>query len=105
MKAITSKEMKIIDFRAINNYNINLFQMMELAGFHLTELTVKLFPKLIEEKKILILAGKGNNGGGGLSAARHLSNRGFLVEVILSQKKELKEAVLHHLTTLNKMGI
>lgn len=49
--------------------------------------------------------GKGNNGGGGLSTARHLTNRGALVNVILSQRDGLKDAVNHQLHTLKRMKL
>lgn len=40
---------------------------------------------------VLILAGKGNNGGDGLAAARHLHQKGYKVQVLLfSEGKKLK---------------
>jgi NAD(P)H-hydrate epimerase len=101
MKCLSADEMKKMDDLAINKYGITLLQMMELAGFNLTELITRIRP--IQSLRILVLAGKGNNGGGGLVAARHLSNRGACVKVILSQRDELKQAVTHHLHTLRKM--
>ena len=37
---------------------------------------------------ITILVGKGNNGGDGLVAARHLAERGFTVEIVLAEPGE-----------------
>lgn len=45
------------------------------------------FEKKKEELKILIFAGKGNNGGDGLAAARFLKQMGYQVEIILSSPK------------------
>jgi NAD(P)H-hydrate epimerase len=103
MKGLTAKEMAKIDFLAIEKYGITLLQMMELAGYNLAELASRLFP--LEYLKVTVLAGKGNNGGGGLSAARHLSNRGASVNVILSQERGVKDAVNHQLHTLEQMKI
>jgi NAD(P)H-hydrate epimerase len=103
MKGLTAKEMAKIDFLAIEKYGITLLQMMELAGYNLAELVSRLYT--IQGLKVTILTGKGNNGGGGLSAARHLSNRGALVNVILSQKQGVKDAVNHQLHTLKQMTL
>jgi NAD(P)H-hydrate epimerase len=100
MKVLSAEEMANLDFLAIEKYGITLLQMMELAGFHLAELISRLFP--VEDLRVSILAGKGNNGGGGLCAARHLTNRGALVKVILSQRDGLKDAVYHQLHTLKR---
>ncbi len=49
------------------------------------------FEKKKAELKILVFAGKGNNGGDGLAAARFLKQMGYQVEIILSSpKSELK---------------
>jgi NAD(P)H-hydrate epimerase len=52
-------------------------QMMENAGRGMAEVAVDLF----RPRRVLVLAGPGRNGGGGLVAARHLSNRGVMVRV------------------------
>ncbi|MFC1803881.1 NAD(P)H-hydrate epimerase [Thermoproteota archaeon] len=103
MKVLSAEEMAKIDFLAIEKYGITLLQMMELAGFNLAELTSRLFP--VKDLRVSILVGKANNGGGGLSAARHITNRGALVNVILSQKDGLKPAVNHQLHTLKRMKL
>lgn len=76
MIAITAEQMQRVDEIAVDKYRILLVQMMELAGFHLASLTKKKLNGSVEEKRIVILTGKGNNGGGGLVAARELSNWG-----------------------------
>ncbi len=103
MKVLSAEEMANIDILAIEKYGITLLQMMELAGFNLAELTSRLFP--VKDLRVSILAGKGNNGGGGLCTARHLTNRGAQVKVILSQGDGLKDAVYHQLHTLKRMNV
>ncbi len=105
MEEITSDDMAKIDFLAINKYNISLLQMMELAGYNLAELVSRVYLNSVDSTKIIVLSGKGNNGGGGLSAARHLKNRGYNVDVILAEEEGLSEASLHHIKTLNQMKI
>jgi NAD(P)H-hydrate epimerase len=88
------------DRLAIDEFGIELLQMMEHAGSGLAELTHRLAP----EGAITVLAGGGNNGGGGLSAARHLVNRGRNVTVVLGSDRPGPSA-MHHLHTLAEMGI
>ena len=57
------------------------FQMMENAGRSLATLANMLY----EPAKVLILAGAGGNGGGGLVAARHLANFGVSVDLVTTK--------------------
>jgi NAD(P)H-hydrate epimerase len=81
---ITIDQMKELDRLMINEFGISLIQMMENAGRTLAQLSQDYLPnKLPDSPKISILCGSGNNGGGGMVAARHLSNRGFDITVVL----------------------
>jgi NAD(P)H-hydrate epimerase len=97
---LTVEQMVEADRLAIDDFGIELFQMMEHAGSNLAELTHRLAP----EGAITVLAGGGNNGGGGLAAARHLVNRGRDVAVVLGSDQP-GPAPMHHLRTLAEMGI
>jgi len=67
MRYITSKEMIQVDKLAMKKYQLTIPQMMENAGSNLAMFVSKFRPK-----KVIVFYGKGNNGGGGLVAARHL---------------------------------
>jgi NAD(P)H-hydrate epimerase len=54
----------------------NLYQMMENAGRNLAALAVETLGSGWTRATILVLAGSGGNGGGGVCAARHLANHG-----------------------------
>ena len=89
LKVVTAAEMREIDRRAIEEHGIPSYELMEKAGRVVAEETAKLAGP--PPKKILILAGKGNNGGDGLVAARHLHQKGYAVQVLLfSEGKKLK---------------
>ncbi len=83
--AVTREKMIEIDRIAIKETGPNLFQMMENAGRDLTELTLALLNN--RKSNILVLAGKGNNGGGGICAARHLKNHGYNVSATFAEDK------------------
>lgn len=94
--AVTIEQMKEIDRIAIEETGPNLFQMMENAGRNLAELTMKVLGKNINQN-IIILAGKGGNGGGGICAARHLANRGYKIKVFISEPESLSEITKYQL--------
>lgn len=71
--------MREVDRLTIEDFGISLEMMMENAGRNLAELALRL-----ENNNFAVLIGNGNNGGGGLVAARHLINRGKKVSAILA---------------------
>ncbi len=97
---LTVEQMVEADRLAIEEFGIELLQMMEHAGSSLAELTHRLAPP----GPVTVLAGGGNNGGGGLAAARHLVDRGRDVAVALAGDQPAS-APAHHLRTLAEMGI
>jgi len=82
---ITTDEMREVDRAMIEDFGILLMQMMENAGRNLAELVRRALGGSVRARKVVVLAGAGNNGGGGLVAARHLSNWGAAMRVVLSQ--------------------
>lgn len=77
---LTVEQMREVDRLMVEEVGVSLVQMMENAGRSLAELAVRQF----EPARVSVLAGRGNNGGGGLAAARHLANRGVSVTVTLA---------------------
>src|SRR6476661_6723749 len=67
---------RAVDSWAIEEQGIPSSQLMETAGTALAEAVASLSP----QGPVRILCGKGNNGGDGLVAARHLRRTGFEVE-------------------------
>lgn len=84
---ITSRQMREVDRVMVEEYGIQLIQMMENAGRSLAETARHLLDDSVIGKKIFVAAGKGNNGGGGLVAARHLSNWGAEVIVLTENSR------------------
>jgi NAD(P)H-hydrate epimerase len=80
--------------------------MMEQAGSHLAELTRAELGGDLRGRRIVVAVGPGNNGGGGLAAARHLANRGASVRVVLSRPvNRMSEPARRQLTTLLEMSV
>ena len=83
LPAITTAQMTEVDRLMIEEYGILLIQMMENAGRNLAEQARRMMGGDLTGRHILVLCGAGNNGGGGMVAARHLVNRGAHVQVKL----------------------
>jgi len=97
--------MQEVDRLMIADYGIDLLQMMELAGHSLATLARQLLDGDVSDRPVVVLAGRGNNGGGGLAAARHLLNWGAWVQIVCSYPPEAyKGAAAHQLRTLQAMG-
>lgn len=105
MKILTSAEMRAIDKTAIEELGIPGIVLMENAGLRIVQVLKSRFPVLAGER-IVVAAGKGNNGGDGLVVARHLHNAGARPDVLLfSAKNEVKGDAAVNLAVALKMGI
>jgi len=102
--ALTIEQMIEIDRLMIEDYGIQLIQMMENAGRNLADLTSQLLDDPLSGRTICVMCGRGNNGGGGMVTARHLLNRGANVHII-RLAGELKEVPALQWRILNKMGV
>ncbi len=80
MKVTTSNEMREIDSKTISEYGISGTVLMERAGLAIS----KKIQEMFNQKKVLVFAGSGNNGGDGMVVARILRSEGSDVKVILT---------------------
>ncbi|MDA8442012.1 MAG: NAD(P)H-hydrate epimerase, partial [Peptococcaceae bacterium] len=104
MKVVTSAQMAKIEQVAIGEYGIPSIVLMENAALGLLDAAEELLLEL-EGKKVVILAGKGNNGGDGLALGRHLVNRGVEVKLFLcAEADELKGDALINYRLLRGLG-
>ena len=103
---LTTPQMVEVDRLMIEEYQIELIQMMENAGRNFAELARRQLGGLVVGKSIAILCGAGNNGGGGFVAARHLHNWGANVSLKLAfNPSRLKEIPAHQWRILMQMGL
>ena len=83
MKIVTAEEMRGLDRKAVDTYSIPVLVLMEQAGMGVVREMDDRFGDL-SRKAVVILAGKGHNGGDGMVVARHLLQRGSDVKVFLA---------------------
>jgi NAD(P)H-hydrate epimerase len=99
-------EVRKLDLIAQERFAIPGILLMEHASLNLSEQVLSRIGG--KGEKVLILCGKGNNGGDGLACARHLHNRGHFPEVILlGRLDELKSGTDADINgkIAHKMGI
>lgn len=95
-----------VDRLMVEVYGIRLEQMMENAGRNLGELARQMLGGHIKGHQVTVLCGAGNNGGGGMVAARHLHNMGAQISVFLaSDPNKLKGVPAHQWSILRAMQL
>lgn len=104
---VDTDQMVEVDRAMIEDYHIELIQMMENAGRNLAHLArIRFLDGDPRGKRILVMAGGGGNGGGALVAARRLHNWGAEVTVALGQSPEAMTPVpAHQLDILQRMEV
>jgi NAD(P)H-hydrate epimerase len=114
---LTRAQVREVDRRAIQEYGISGLVLMENAGRGTTDVLCRLLfsepsPPAGEgrvrgaEKKVVIVCGKGNNGGDGFVIARHLDLRGNPVRVLLlSDPNDLTGDAATNYQIIEKAGL
>ncbi len=103
--AVEEHQMREVDRIVVEDYGLEILQMMENAGRNLAMNIIDLTDKN-KNKTIMVVAGSGGNGGGGLCAARHLHNHGYQINLVLSKAPwDLSQAAANQLKILQKSGI
>jgi NAD(P)H-hydrate epimerase len=103
MLIVTAEQMRELDRMTIEQYGVPSLTLMERAGEVITQAILDRFPRNAK-KGVLIVAGKGNNGGDGLVVARLLKKKRIPCEVaLLARQDELSTDATHNLHALLKL--
>ncbi len=87
MKALTAAGMREVDRLTTERYGVPSLQLMEAAGRHVAD-AVRRFAEGRDSVRVCVLCGKGNNGGDGFVAARHLREAKLSTGVLLFGRRE-----------------
>jgi NAD(P)H-hydrate epimerase len=82
MEIVTAAEMGAID-RDSGERGVPVRVLMENAGEAVARFCLRRYSELVKSGLVVLLCGKGNNGGDGLVAARHLAEAGVRVRILL----------------------
>jgi NAD(P)H-hydrate epimerase len=100
MRYISSKKMAKVDKLATEKYGISILQMLENVGKN----SARFIRDRFHPKKVVVVYGKGNNGGGSLAVARHLKIIGSKV-VLVEAEPDNNKNVQKQLKILRHMGV
>lgn len=103
---LTTAQMRAVDQLMIEEYDIEILQMMENAGRNLAHLArERFFDGDPIGKRVAVLAGTGGNGGDALVSARRLHSYGAHVEVhVIDDDAEFAPVSAHLLAALRRIG-
>jgi NAD(P)H-hydrate epimerase len=105
MYLVTASEMQKMDRLAIESFGIPGMVLMENAGRGATQFFLDQF-KDGENKKIGVVAGRGNNGGDGFVIARYLAQKKMRVTVyLLSEAHKVKGDAAANLNLLRPLKV
>jgi NAD(P)H-hydrate epimerase len=104
MELVTGQQMRRIDERAIARGTPSL-ELMEHAGRGIAAALRDDYPDLAT-RGVLVVCGKGNNGGDGFVAARALASRGIVPRVVLlGRASEVSPDAAANLAALRAAGV
>jgi len=103
VKLVTTEQMRSLDRVAIDDYGIPGLVLMENAGRAVAEAAAEM---LDGSGRVVVVCGRGNNGGDGFVAARHLSNRSVPVELyVLAAVDDLQGEAAINCHIAQRMGL
>ena len=103
MIVVTAEQMREMDRLTIEKYGVPSLTLMERAGQAVTQASLQNFARNAKQG-VLIVAGKGNNGGDGFVVARLLKKKRIPCEVaLLARKDELSPDAAHNLRAYLKL--
>ncbi len=105
MKTISSADIRELDRRTIEEFNIPGDLLMERAGQGVAEITLDILQSRMADT-VLLIAGIGNNGGDVFAAASFLAEAEVDVTVwICGSKRKIKGDAEYHLKKMIRRGI
>jgi len=105
MKLLTSAQAKRLDSIALKKYSKAGPSLMSNAGHCVSEQAISLIQK-VKNPEILIICGKGNNGGDGFAAASILKDNNYNVNIhTLTPEEEISGEGLKYFLECKKKGV
>ena len=104
MKILSAAEMKQVDSVTTSRYRVRGVTLMENAGRSVAEFIQSRFSNLAQ-RRVVVLCGKGNNGGDGFVVARHLLKMGAkLSAYFIGDPHDVKGDAAANLKRWKKLG-
>lgn len=110
LPVVTAAGMKLLDVKATREFGVPSHELMENAGKAIAAAVLEFASSLgkpAEGLKVITCCGRGNNGGDGLVAARHLKQAGAAAKAVMLPPKETGygELVVRNLQAAKSAGV
>jgi ADP-dependent NAD(P)H-hydrate dehydratase / NAD(P)H-hydrate epimerase len=104
VRTISSIALRQADMEALSTFGIEPLELMEVAGWQIARF-VDVMTDGVRGKRVIVVAGSGNNGGDALVAARLLLQRGAIVSVSIVPSRDPNSLPGRHALTARRLGI
>ncbi|MGH7143969.1 MAG: NAD(P)H-hydrate epimerase, partial [Planctomycetota bacterium] len=104
---VSRETCRLLDSRAIKEFNLPGLRMMELAAYQAAEVAALMIaPRVLStDHRSAVVCGRGNNGGDGLVVARYLAAWGFPVDVyIVGERTKILDDALLNLRRIDRLA-
>jgi hydroxyethylthiazole kinase-like uncharacterized protein yjeF len=101
---MSSAALRQADEQARSQFGIEPIQLMEVAGWQVARF-VDDFVDGVRGKRIIVVAGSGNNGGDALVAARFLHQRGAIVRASTVPARDPDSLAARQALTIGRLGL
>jgi hydroxyethylthiazole kinase-like uncharacterized protein yjeF len=101
---LSSAALRQADEQARSHFGIEPIQLMEVAGWQVARF-VDDFVAGVRGKRVIVVAGSGNNGGDALVAARFLHQRGAIVLASTVPTRDPNSLAARQALTIGRLGI
>jgi NAD(P)H-hydrate epimerase len=85
-------------------FGIEPLQLMEVAGWQVARFVDAMMDG-VRNKRVVVVAGSGNNGGDALAAARFLLQRGAIVNASVVPARDTNSLAARHALTAQRLGV
>jgi len=104
VRTISSIALRQADTEALSTFGIEPLELMEVAGWQIARF-VDVMTDGVRGKRVIVVAGSGNNGGDALVAARLLLQRGAIVSASIVPSRDPNSLPGRHALTARRLGI
>jgi len=105
VEILTAEQMRQVDRRTVRTFGVPEIVLMENAGLRLFAFLQSTYPGL-RRLHLLLLCGRGNNGGDAFVLARHLHNQRLPFRVILfGRPDDVRGSAAVNLAAVRKLGV
>lgn len=104
VRTISSIALRQADTEALSTFGIEPLELMEVAGWQIARF-VDAMTDGVHGKRVIVVAGSGNNGGDALVAARILLQRGAIVSASIVPSRDPNSLPARHALTARRLGI